>query len=125
MRTILVDFLVADREIDDYEPIGCWLTSPDGSQCEVRYTEFVEEEPLDEYLRTMGFLEQWLEAQRIEDVDWPTVLVRAADNSYLGLKFRSIGHVEDDVEIDAAFVRYVVQGVRLDDRADEELPSGL
>jgi hypothetical protein len=123
VKTILVDFQERGS-FEAHRPIGLWLTTAAGG-AEVRYLPEAENEPYDEYLRTMVLAEQWLVAQRRQEpVDWPNVLVRLADRTYLGVSFRSVGHVGDEVSLDEAFRLYVEEGKPLPITGDEEMASG-
>ena len=45
-----------------------------------------------------------------------------ADQSYLGLRLRSLGKVDSDVSLDEVYERYVAQAEPLEPMSDEEFP---
>jgi hypothetical protein len=120
----MVDFATPIRSMESYFPIGVWCASPDGSSVELRYQSEVEEEPHDNYLRTMSVLGGVLDAWRRGDaVRWDVELVRAAGNDYLGLRFRTLSQVDDEVTIDEAYEQFVVRQEPLPEVELKELPG--
>ena len=119
----MVDFATPSVSMDSYYPIGVWLTSDDG--VELKYRPEDEEEPSDNYSRTMGGKLGWLldSWRGGEQVEWSASLVQQAGNDYLGLRFRTVSAVEDDATIESVYERFVLRGERLPEVELEELPG--
>jgi len=130
VRTILVDFDTdAGRDFNDIVPIGVLLERADGASFESLYTEAVTERGdsgFDNYVSTMeatsDFRDVWDSGG--DSSQFPTVkdlFIYVADNSYLGLRFRAIGMVDDSATLQEVFDLYVVQQEPLPVISDEEL----
>jgi len=130
MRTLLVDFDTdPGRHFEAIRPIGVLLEREGGQGFESRYLEAVTESGdsgFDNYERTMAetqeFRDQWNtgESPGVTVKEYFTYL---ADNSYLGLRLRTLGMVEDAATLEQAFERYVVQAEPLPELDDEEFPQ--
>lgn len=133
-KTILVDFdTEPGREFDDLRPIGVLLESLDPIGFTSRYLAAVTEEQdsgHDNYLRTMSAVEELRTGWEVGEPEAVTAasvvefFVWLADNSYLGLRFRTLGMVDEAVTLDEAFDLYVVQASPLRVLSDEEFPIG-
>lgn len=130
MRTILVDFdTEPGRNFDDVRPIGVLLERFEGAGFDSMYLESVTEEGdsgHDNYVRTMTetqeFRDRW---DAGEDVGAPVsaYFTYLADNSYLGLRLRVLGKVDDGVTLQEAFDKYVVRAEPQVLQDDGEFPS--
>lgn len=123
-RVVLVDFETnPEGDIELYRPIGVVLVSPDGRDVEVRYTDEAADEPSDNYLRTTAYLQPHLDEWRHgqADFEWRDILVRMVEGAVLTLRFHTIATVPDEMTIDEAYERFVLQQEPLPDTSDEEL----
>ncbi len=134
-KTILVDFdTERSRDFEEIRPIGILLERGDRPGFDSQYLQSVtddeDETGHDNYVRTMEatelFRELWDKGDTLEGIGGETSVAQLftylADNSYLGLRLRSLGMVDDAVTLQAAFEMYVVNGEPLPVMSDEEFP---
>lgn len=130
-KTILVDFdTEPGRDFERVRPIGVLLERSGRAGFDSQYLEAVTEEGdsgHDNWVRTMQAVEEFRLRWDHGDEFRGMVTVRElftylADNSYLGLRLRSLGDVDDGVSLAEVFERYVVQAEPLPILSDEEFP---
>lgn len=115
MTWVLVDFDThMGRDFDAQVPIGVWVTRPDGG-VDLRYlTEVTEgDHPgFDNYLRTYQQLEEHLDAWRAGTAqpDFEELLQWVTETAYLGFKFSTLAEFDEEISLDEAFDRFVVNG---------------
>lgn len=126
-KAMLVDFdAEAGFNFDEMRRIGVVIEDGSGG-VSLRYRSEVIEDEADtgflDYVRTLQRIEPFLEAwnRRAESQDWRVIFTRLANESYLGLRFRVVSLVEDEVTVDDAYERYVVNGEDIPVVEDEEL----
>lgn len=121
MATVLVDFDThMGRDFEVQRPIGVWLTRADGG-IDLRYRPEVEdgEDPgNDNYLLTYQSLEEFVDGWRGGTMtpDFAALLEYLSETTYLGRCFRTFSEVPDEMTIDEAYERFVVN--------EEALPVG-
>lgn len=133
MKAILVDFdTEKGRDPTDNEPIGVLLERGERAGFDSFYTEAVTEEQdsgHDNYVRMMlaveSFRDAWDKGGDDPGVSVVELFTYLVDNSYLGLRFRTLGKVDDSVTIGEAYKRFVENGEPLPVLSDEEFPSGI
>lgn len=133
-KTILVDFdTELFRTFEDQRPIGVLLERGNGepgfeSQYLQTVTDDEEETGHDNYVRTMQVVDEfraaWNQGGTV-DISVPELFTYLADNSYLGLRLRSLGKVDDGVTLEEAFDLYVVVESPLPVMDDEEFPTDV
>lgn len=135
MKAIIVDFdTEVGREFEQARPIGVLLERLEPAGFESLYLESVTEDEdetgHDNYVRMM---EATADIRRAYDKGQPTpglvtveeMFTRLADGSYLGLRLRVLGKVDDGVSLEEAFEQYVTLGQPLVIRSDEEFPQDV
>ena len=135
MRAVLVDFDTSGprRGFDSVRPIGILLERVGSPGFDSMYLEGVtdgEDPGHDNYVRTMQavelFREMWDKGEAPQGVTEATetraLLTYLADNSYLGVRLRSLGLVPDETTLGEAFETYVVRAEALPVSDDEEFP---
>lgn len=130
-KTILVDFdTEPGRSFDRVRPIGVLLERVGRAGFDTQYLEVVTEEGdsgHDNYVRTMEvtneFSLRWDKGDELKGMATVRELFTyLADQSYLGLRLRSLGDVDDGVTLQEAFELYVVQQEPLVAANDKEFP---
>ena len=126
MRVVMVDFDTSrGTDFGKVRPIGVFLASPDGKAVVLRYRPEDEEEPSDNYFGTMTYVQPFLDEWRHGfPVAWSQLLVRMEEQTYLGLRFRTVSLVPDEMTVEEAFERFVVKAEPLPVVDEKELPSG-
>jgi len=130
-KTILVDFDTSQgRDFERQRPIGVLLQRVGRAGFDVQYLESITEDSEDghdNYVRTMQAVEEFqLRWDKGDELPGMTTVRQLftylADQSYLGLRLRSLGDVDDAVTLAEAFELYVVQQEPLVLARDEEFP---
>lgn len=129
-KLILVDFNTEgalSRNFDEVEPIGVLLEDEIEGFRTLYSTAVTESQGPghDNWIRTLAAVAAQLMGyqKRGEPLDVPELFTYLADNSYLGLRLRAVGRVDDEMTIQEAFDRFVVNREPLPLLEDEELPS--
>ena len=133
-KTILVDFdTELFRTFEDQRPIGVLLERGDGKPgFESQYLQEVTDDEVDtghdNYVRTMQVVDEFRTAWNSGggvDISVSELFTYLADNSYLGLRLRSLGKVDDGVTLEEVFNLYVVGEAPLPVVDDEEFPQDV
>lgn len=130
-KTILVDFDTSKgRDFEKQRPIGVLLERVGRPGFDSQYLESITEDSddgHDNYVRTTQVVDEfrlrWDKGDELKGMTSVRQLFTyLADQSYLGLRLRSLGDVDDGVTLAEAFDLYVVQALPLVAANDEEFP---
>ncbi len=112
-KAMLIDF---DAEVgftfDEMPRIGVLIEDGQGGLV-IRYRREIEEQEAltghQDYKQTVEAITPAIDAwnNEAEKIDWRALLTRLANQSYLGLRFRVVTLVDDEMTLDEAFARYV------------------
>lgn len=135
MKAIIVDFdTEIGREFEQARPIGVLLERDVLPGFDSLYLETVtndeDDTGHDNYVRMMDAVADvrfaYDKGQPLEGmVSVEEMFTRLADDSYLGVRLRTLGKVEDGVSLEEAFTQYVTLEQPLVIRSDEEFPTDV
>ncbi len=135
MKAIIVDFdTEVGREFEQARPIGILLERLELPGFDSLYLETVTDDEddtgHDNYVRMMEAVadlrlayDKGLPLEGLPTVE--ELFTRLADGSYLGLRLRVLGKIENDVTLEAAFEQYVTDATPLVIRSDEEFTKDV
>ncbi len=133
-KTILIDFdTELFRTFEDQRPIGVLLERGNGdpgfdTQYLFTVTDDEDETGHDNYMQTAQAVEEfrsaWDQGAPVE-IRVADLFTYLADQSYLGLRLRTLSKVDDSVTLEEAFNLYVVGETPLPVLDDEEFPTDV
>lgn len=135
-KAILIDFSTEHQlgtSIAGLVPIGVYLERATRGFDSLYLTSITEDSEAghDNYVRTMEAVEEFrfewdhFDRQLAKGVSVEELFVYISQQSYLGLRYRVIGKVEDSVTLEEAFTKYVVNQEPMTVLDDEEFVSGI